>query len=317
MIPYYNWLLLNDLFRKVKKLENIYLIDNHIHGSFGINFNFANKDEIKFVLKELFKRNIRGICPTLVGDKSENIIHRLALFKEIQLEQQKNIEKECYIIGAHLEGTFLSPNKSGIQDKSLFLAPSVKKFKEVTGGYEDIVKIVTIAPEEDIDLIDYLNNRKIKTQAGHTEGTSLKNCLATTHHFNAMNSIHHRNPSICLEGLVNDNVYCEVIADLIHLSKEALKLILKSKPKDKILLISDALPSSNFDGDIIFCGKKINKEGKNEQGTLAGSNKTLDTIVQTLLEKNILTKEDIVQMAFNNQIKYLSLTNREIDILNR
>lgn len=303
-------------FRK-SKLKDIYLIDNHIHGSFGINFNFAGYNEMKFLLKELFKRNIRGICPTLVGDKNENIIRQLALFKKIQTEQRQNIENECYIIGAHLEGTFLSPNKAGIQDKSLFLSPSVENYKLVTGDFADIVKIVTIATEEDIDLIDYLNNNNIKTQAGHTLGTSLKNCKATTHHFNAMNPIHHRNPSICLEGLVNDNVYCEIIADLFHLSEETIKLVLKTKPKDKILLISDALPSSNYDSGIVFCGRKINKEGKDSNGTLAGSNKTLDKIVEVLVEKNILTKEDIIQMAFNNQIKYLSLENREIDILNR
>ena len=54
-------------------MNNIFYIDNHIHGSFGINFNYANYDEIKYVLKELFKKNIRGICPTLVGETPENM----------------------------------------------------------------------------------------------------------------------------------------------------------------------------------------------------------------------------------------------------
>ena len=298
-------------------MESIYFIDNHIHGSFGVNFNFANYDEVKYVLKELFKRNIRGICPTLVGDKKENVIRQLSIFKKIQDEQQSEIKDECYLIGAHLEGTFLSKNKSGIQDSSTFLTPTIDNFKLITGEFADIVKIVTIAPEDDIDLIDYLNNKNIKTQAGHTVGNCIKNCAATTHHFNAMNPIHHRNPSVALEGLIRDDIYVEVIADLVHLSRETLKLIFKTKPLDKILLISDSLPSSNSNSDIIFCNKKINKEGKDEKGTLAGSNRTLDTIANNLIKENILTKEDIKKTAFYNQIDYLNLKDNEIDILKR
>ena len=298
-------------------MENMYFIDNHIHGSFGINFNEANYNEIKFILKELYKRNIRGICPTLVGDKKEKIYNRLSVFKKIQKEQQENIKEECYLIGAHLEGTFLSKDKAGIQDKNTFLTPTVENFKLITKDMEDIVKIVTIAPEDDIDLIDYLNEKNIKTQAGHTVGEKIKNCKGTTHHFNAMNSIHHRNSTIALEGLIRDDIYIEVIADLIHLSKDILKLIYKTKQKDKILLISDALPSSNSDKDIIFCGKKINKFGKDDFGTLAGSNKTLDIIIENLIKEKIFSKEDIKQMVFYNQINYLNLKDKEIDILKR
>ena len=272
---------------------------------------------MKFVLKELYKRNIKGICPTLVGETPKNLQKQLSLFKQIQKEQIKNKQKETYLIGAHIEGTFISKQKAGIQNKNTFLVPSIKNFKKIAGDFEDIIKIVTIAPENDIDLIDYLNDKKIKTQAGHAIGENIKNCVATTHHFNAMNPIHHRNPSIALSGLIDDDIYCEIIADLIHLSKDILKLCFKIKPKNKILLISDSLPSSNTNKDVIFCNKKINSKGKDEKGTLAGSCKTLDKICEKLYKENILTKDEIIQTAFKNQIKYLNLKNREIDILNQ
>ena len=296
---------------------NFPLIDNHIHGSFGANFNNANYDEIKYVLAELFKRNIKGICPTLVGDSDKNIQKQLEIFKNIKQEQLESINSEALIIGVHLEGTFLSPNKSGIQDKNVFKKPTIENFKNLVLDNEDIIKIVTIAPEEDEGLIDYLLHQNIKVQAGHSIGDDLKNCIATTHHFNAMPQLHHRNQSITLEGLIRDDIYCEIIADLVHTSYATLKLFLKSKPKNKILLISDSLPSSNYDKEIIFCNKKINKDGKDEAGTLAGSNRTLDTICKNLIEKEILSKEDIIQMGFKNQIEYLKLSEKEIDILNR
>ena len=293
------------------------LIDNHIHGSFGINFNNATYDEIKFVLAKLYERNIKGICPTLVGDENLNIQKQLSIFKKIKNEQMKNLNSEALVIGVHLEGTFLNPNKAGIQNKDVFKTPTTDNFKTLVGDFEDTVKIVTIAPELDCGLIQYLNGKNIKAQAGHTIGDDLKECVGLTHIFNAMTPIHHRNGSSALKGLIDDGIYCEIIPDLIHCSGDILKLVLKTKPKEKILLISDSLPSSNYDKEIIFCDKKINKEGKDEFGTLAGSNKTLDEICNNLLEKNILTKEDISLMGFENQIKYLNLSNDEIDILNR
>ena len=298
-------------------MNNLKFIDNHTHGAFGVNFNYANYDEIQTVLKNLYKRNIKGICPTLVGESNENIQKQLALFNKIKQEQLKQTKDETFIIGVHLEGSFLSKEKSGIQDKKVFKIPSITNFKELVGKYEKIIKIVTIAPENDIDLIDYLNEKNIITQAGHSISESLKNCKGTTHHFNAMNPIHHRTPSITLEALINDNIYCELIADLIHTNLDIVKLILKTKPKDKIILISDSLPISHFDKEIIFCNKKIFPQGKDENGTLAGSIKTLDEICHNLIKEKIITKEEIKKMAFENQIKYLNLTDSEVDILNR
>lgn len=294
-----------------------YLIDNHIHGSFGVNFNCASCNEIKFVLKEFYKRNIKGICPTLVGDEDDKIYNQLKLFKLIRQEQLKECNSEALILGVHLEGTFLNSEKSGIQDKKVFKSLTVEVFKSLVKDCEDVVKIVTLAPEKDIDLVGYLLEKNIKVQLGHSMAESMGKIKATTHHFNAMPQIHHRSPSATLEALVNDEIYCEIIPDLIHCSKEMLKLFLKAKPKDKILLISDSLPSSNYDKDIIFCNKKINKFGKDEKGTLAGSNKTLDEICQNLINEKILTKDDVAKMGFENQIKYLNLSNYEVDILNR
>lgn len=290
----------------------IKLIDNHTHGAFGINFNYSDYLQTVFVLKELYKRNIVGICPTLVGETPQNIQRQLALFKKIK---QENIKDASLILGVHLEGSFLSKEKPGIQDKNYFLDLTIDNFKNLTGDFEDIVKIVTLACENDVDLIDYLNNKNIKTQAGHSNATSLKNCIATTHHFNAMPNLHHRNPSITLQGLIDDDIYCEIIADLIHVSLDMLKLFFKSKPKNKILLVSDSIPAAHSKNDVIFCGKKINSKGKDEFNTLAGSVKLLDEIAYNLIDNKILDKDTIKKIGFLNQIEYINPQNADIDIL--
>ena len=298
-------------------MDKMLFVDNHTHGAFGVDFNTANYDDIKFLLKKYYERNIRGICPTLVGDSDENIQKQLYLIQQIKEKQMDFCHNEALILGVHLEGTFLSPSRSGIQDKSVFMRPTINNFKNLVGDFEDIVKIVTVAPEENIDLIDYLNSKGIKTQAGHSGAESLQGCIATTHHFNAMSPIHHRNKTICLEGLIRDDIYCEFIADLVHCNIDILTLIKKVKPENKILLVSDSLPCAHSEEDIIFCNKKISKEGKDENGVLAGSCKTLDEICHNLIEKEILTKEQVYKMAFLNQIEYLGLNTSEVDILKR
>ena len=72
--------------------EENYYIDNHTHGAFGVDFNYAGYEEVKNLLKKLYKRNIRGICPTLVGESNFNLLRQIALFKKIKKEQLKNIE---------------------------------------------------------------------------------------------------------------------------------------------------------------------------------------------------------------------------------
>ena len=117
--------------------------------------------------------------------------------------------------------------------------------------------------------------------------------ISSNNLFNALNPIHHRNPSIVLNSLINDEIYTEIIGDFIHLSKDILKLLLKAKPIDKIILIRDSLPCAHYDKNIIFCNKLIAPNGKDERGTLAGSNKTIDEIAKKLdfyilLKLNIL-----------------------------
>lgn len=297
-------------------MDKLFLIDNHIHGAYGINFNYADYNEIKYLLSELFKQGIAGICPTLVGESDKKIKRQLELFKKIKQEQLDVPQEESFIIGVHLEGTFLSPKRPGIQDIANFKKPNVQNFENLVQEFKDIVKIVTIAPEEDENLIDYLNNENIITQAGHSIGNDIKNCIGTTHHFNAMNPIHHRNPSIALSGLIKDEIYTEIIADTVHLSKDMLNLVFRIKPKDKIILISDSIPCAKSNKDIIFCGKKINPSGLDDNGILGGSNKLLSDICINLIENNLLNYEEIKQMAFYNQIKYLKLQAKEITRLN-
>ena len=256
------------------------LIEQHFHGCFGVDFNKASVDDVLYLSKEILKYGIGGIFPTIVTDSIENTKRAISVIKEASSKQCDGMAK---ILGIHLEGIFLNEKKKGIHNPVHFMKPTVANYKLIE---DDFIKIVTLAPEFDGGLIDYLGSKGVKVQAGHCIGGDLKGCSGTTHTFNAMEGISHRGKSTALSALINDNIYTEVIGDGIHVSDEALKLLFKCKPKDKILLVSDCLPVAYSDlKEFEFAGETIYYDGKkaaSKDGTIAGSAKLLPEIIKRL-----------------------------------
>ena len=153
------------------------------------------------------------------------------------------------IFGVHLEGPFLNTSRCGALDPFSFLKPDENRLKELTDGFEDMVKIITIAPEleDSFKIIKQARDMGINVSMGHsdaayTEAEAGYNAGAQgiTHIFNAMRSIHHREPGIAGFGLLNRDIYIEVIADPHHLHPNMLELIFRVKNPDRIIIISDS-----------------------------------------------------------------------------
>ena len=280
------------------------LIEQHFHGAYGVDFSKATVDEVLLLTRKLKKDGISGIFPTLVTDTVENTKKQIGVIKEAAKKQNGDGAK---ILGIHLEGIFLNPKKKGIHNPMLFLEPSIENFKRIA---DDFIKIVTLAPElckkaakGGENLIAYLSNKGVKVQAGHCVGGDLTGCSGATHLFNAMSGISHRGKSTALSALVNDNIYTEVIADGVHVSDDALKLIFRTKPIDKIILVSDCLPCTGSAlKEFEFAGSKIFYDGKkatSADGTLAGSTTLLPQIIERLLKKKIINEAQAKQLIKN------------------
>ena len=294
------------------------IIEQHFHGCFGIDFNKASVDDVLYLSKEILKYGIGGIFPTLVTDSVENIRKATAIIREAAKKQTPDMAK---ILGIHLEGIFINPEKKGIHNPEHFLAPTIENYKLVE---DDFIKIVTLAPElipdaktqrgEDArsvsgngNLISYLRFKNIKVQAGHCVGGDLDGCTGVTHLFNAMSGVVHRGETTALSALVNDDIYTEIIGDGIHVSDKALKLVFKSKPLDKILLISDSLPitGSNLK-EMIFADEKVYYDGikaTSKEGTIAGSTTMIPKIIKRLAKAGIIAENEINQII-NNPYNY-------------
>lgn len=256
------------------------LIEQHMHGAFGIDFNKATAEEILYLSKELLKYGIGGYFPTLVTDNIMNIKHQIEVIKKAASAQTKDMAK---ILGIHLEGIFLNVEKCGVHNPKYFLTPTIENYQMIEDSF---IKIVTLAPEFDDGLIRYLWNKGVRVQAGHCISGHLTGCRGVTHLFNAMSGIAHRGVSTALSALINDSIYTEIIGDGVHVSDDALKLAFKMKPADKIILISDSLPitKSNLN-EMIFADSTIYYDGvraTTKEGTIAGSTALLPDIIKRL-----------------------------------
>lgn len=285
------------------------IIEQHIHGGFGVNFNTCDVEGVLFFLENIKNYAVSKVYPTLHTDSLENLNKQLKIIYEAS-----KIKNDVEIVGIHLEGPFINPDKAGVHNPEIIRKPNLKDYKKIVEGTdESFIKIVTLAPEldEGCELTDYLTQKGVVVSAGHTLADNLNKVKQVTHLFNAMGGISHKQNMTACEALINDNIYTEVIADGNHITDDTLKLIFKTKPKDKIILISDALPIAHSKNEKeIFMGKEIFLNGscaKTTDGTLAGSALFVFEIIKRLVDNNLLDVESAFKMGSKNVAQNLKI----------
>lgn len=288
------------------------LVDQHIHGGYGIDFNNADEQEIRNFLKEIKKWGHGDILATLVPGTIEKLNSQMDIIRNII---KNPLRGETRIAGINLEGPFFSPKKAGIHPPEILMTPTVENLKKLD---LENVKMITIAPELDKDYkaTEYLNSLGIVTSAGHSAATAEQvrdsGVKQVTHLFNAMSGFHHRIPTIANEGLLNDEISAEVNTAIELLDPKTVDLILRAKPEDKIILISDALSGTNIKEDhFIMGGKRIdideNGIAKDKDGILAGSIKLMGQIAKRMIDTTQMTFRDFIKFASQNPAKNIGV----------
>ena len=278
------------------------IIEQHIHGGFGVNFNTCKKEDVLFFLENIKKYGVTKIYPTLHTDDLSILNRQIKIIYEVSKEKT-----DVKIMGIHLEGPFINPQKAGVHCPEIIRKPNLNDYKKIVDGIdEDFIKIVTLAPEldEGYELTDYLTKKGVIVSAGHTLCDDLSKVKQVTHLFNAMGGITHKQTSTVTQALINDNIYTEIIADGNHIIDDVLRLVFKTKPIDKIILISDALPIAHSKNEVEnFMGKEIvmNENcAKTKDGIMAGSGLFVFDIIKRLVNSNILDIETAFKMASKN-----------------
>lgn len=269
------------------------LIDTHIHGFAGFGTEDGSTESILEMSKHLGQYGVTSFNPTLYSSEPDRMIEDI---KAITAAMGK--EEGAKIMGLHLEGPFVSPLKAGVQRPETIQNVNIdlmEKFWEASEGH---IVNMTVAPEIKgmRELALFCLKKGIVLQAGHTnaeysnmvEGMQA-GILHSTHLFNAMSQMHHRNPGAVGAVLIHPEMSCEVIADGVHVHPDLFKLLLRDKPLDKIVLITDALkPTEQESGPLFANGEEVVFEGgcfhRKTDGVIAGSALTMIRGVKNLVE---------------------------------
>lgn len=282
-------------------------IDLHTHGVGRYDTRTALPDVILRIAELHYKKGIAAIVPTVyaapIADMRENM-EAIRMAMEIQSKNRDLMRQQSRIMGVHLEGPFLNPLRSGVLDKDSFLKPNITSLKRLIDGYEDIIKIITISPELKgaLRVIERCREIGMKVNMGHSNATYKealegKRAGATgiTHIFNAMRPFHHRDPGIAGFALVDEDLYVEVIADGVHLSKEVLRLIFNAKGLERIIVVSDSVRGAGHGGSPLY-----------KRHVLRGSRMVLSEACNVLREIG-LTWQMIQKVMIKNPSRYLNM----------
>ncbi|MEM9927457.1 MAG: N-acetylglucosamine-6-phosphate deacetylase [Cyanobacteria bacterium P01_D01_bin.50] len=296
-------------------------VDLQINGALGTAFpdlNTENASNLQKICDYLWDDGVDAFLPTLVTTSVENIGQALAVVADFMQNQTSGAK----VLGVHLEGPFLNPQKHGAHPEEYLLPLSLAEVRRVLGDFTSIVKVMTLAPELDSknEVIPYLRQNGITVSLGHSLATaeqaqSAFNMGATmvTHAFNAMPPLHHRKPGLLAAAVTNKNVMCGFIADGEHVSPMMIDLLLRASDYTKgLFLVSDALaPLGLPDGTYPWDSREITVTqgtARLADGTLSGTTLPLLAGVQNLVKWGICNLETAIALATTAPRRAIGLT---------
>jgi len=294
------------------------LIDTHIHGFGGFGTDDASTESVVEMSRLLAGYGVTAFNPTLYPAEPK------ALLKAIRnVAAAIGKESGARIMGLHLEGPFISPERLGVQRPET-LSPVDLSFMEqlweASGGH---IVNMTVAPElkNMRELALFCVKKGIVLQAGHTnenyenmvDGMQV-GILHTTHLFNAMSKLDHRNPNAVGAVLIHPEMSCEIIADGVHVHPDLFTLLRRDKPVDKIVLVTDALkPTEQSEEPFIANGEEVVlRDGvfhRKIDDVIAGSSLTMIRGVQNLVRFGF-SLEEAVKAASTNPAQVMRFARR-------
>ena len=299
-------------------------IDTHIHGIGGYgtedaasNGTFGAESVLAMSLL-LAKRGVTAFTPTLYPSEPEHMLRAVA-----EIASAIGREEGARIMGLHLEGPFISPARLGVQKPETVQPVNIdymERLWEAAGGH---IVNMTVAPElkHMRELALYCIKKGIVLQAGHTDAEYVNmvegmqvGILHSTHFFNAMKRLDHRNPNAAGAILIHPEMSCEIIADGYHVHPDLFKLLLRDKPIDKIVLVTDGLkPTEQKDGPFFANNEEVYFHGgvfcRKSDDVIAGSGLTMIRGIQNLVAWGF-SLEEAVKTASLNPAQIMRYTNQ-------
>ena len=293
-------------------------IDVHVHGAAGSEAMDADPDGLRAMATYFASHGVTGFLPTTWTDTHERILAALEVIAELNGPQPDG----ATILGAHLEGPYLNPEKCGAQN----LTHIRRANRDEARAYLDlgVIRLLALAPEfpENHWLIDESVQRGVTVSVAHSAANYLqvrraveRGLTHATHTFNGMDGLHHREPGTLGAVMTAPEINCELIADNIHVHPVAMKILLAAKGADRVILISDAIRGAGMpDGEYQIDERAITVRASSvtlPDGTLAGSTLTLDLALRNLIAATGQSLADVWQTSSLNAARAIGWSHRK------
>lgn len=292
-------------------------VDLQVNGGSEVFFtNAITEETVLQMAKDHLSRGTTSLLPTLVSTSQENILHALKVVRKCMADPATGI------LGMHLEGPFINPEKKGAHNSKHIKIPTDEQLKEILEAGRGVLKLLTVAPEILTDQqIEMILSYDVKIFAGHSNSTYEtavasfeKGIIGVTHLYNAMSGLTGRQPGL-LGAAFNYGVYAGIIVDGHHCNYAAVRLAHRLVG-EKLFLVSDAtfIGEKNLEMDGITF---IHEPGRyvNANGNLAGSNITMADAVRNAVIKADIPLPKALKMA--SQVPALTMDNLNIGKLEK
>lgn len=298
-------------------------IDLHLHGGGGADFMDGTPEAFMTAARAHMRHGTTSMVPTTLTGTLEELCGVFDVLREVEASPEAEDLPE--LLGIHMEGPYVAPSQCGAQDPAYIRNPEDGSYKLLAEHAAGAIRIWTVAPELPgaERICEDLKDEGIVFSLGHTAATYEQAKAAVeagytmaTHLYSSMSTITRKNGSRILgvieTSLLLDEVCCEVIADGMHLPPELLKLIYKTKGKDRICLITDAMRGAGMPAGIYKLGSLANGQdvivgpdiARMPDGiSFAGSVATTDRLVRVMTKQVGIPLPEVIGMITENPAK--------------
>lgn len=309
---------------QVNDLPNLTLapgfIDLHVHGGGGFALATGDADELRAYARWVVTKGVTSFLASVCADTPNEGVACLRTVAQVA----GAVENGASLLGAHLEGPFVSPRRRGALPEGWLRDPDPGLFEALAEAADGHLRLLTLAPELPgaEGLLAAALSRGIVAALGHTDATCEEAQAAIeagashlTHAFNAMRPFHHRDPGPLAAAVASPSVSVELIADGVHVHPAAARLLLSALGRQRVALVTDGVPPAGMSGGtFLIGGQQARLAGARiilPDGTIAGSAATMDQVVRNAVAWGLVGLADAVAMASRVPADILGLGHRK------
>ena len=289
-------------------------IDVHIHGSNGADAMDGTVEALKTISSYIATKGTTKFLATTLTSSKEELINVLKIAADLQNKELDG----ATIFGVHMEGPYFDIEYKGAQNEKYMKPATEKEIKDYLDVKPGLVKMMSLSPhtEQSIETVKFLKENGVIVSVGHSAAKFNDVMKAvdaglshSTHTFNGMRGINHREPGVAGAVLISDKINAEVIFDKIHIHPEIVRLMIKAKGTDKVVCITDAMAATGLPNGDYKLGEldvyvKDGEARLKSNDSLAGSVLTMDKAFKHVIELGYPIYEAVKLTSTNAAIEF-------------